>query len=165
MMRTALLAPAALAAVLLLSGCTGGDDPARSTSTPGSTSVVEPSTTPTDDIEVPEVTPTPDSASYPTATDLQAAAVAAGLDCDDAPDTKAVAPALSAVTCGDLTLTVYATAADRDSIVNAALADEGSTQVFLVGANWLITAPDSDDTTGLADLIPGLGGFIVPQGS
>lgn len=167
MTRAALLVPAALAAALLLAGCTGTDDVSASSSPRASGSLDAPSSSPTvtDGLDSPEATPTPDSASYPTASDLRTAAVAAGLECNEPSDVTAVAPAMSALACGDLELTVYATAADRDTVVNKALGDEKSTRVFLVGANWLIAAPDGNDSIELVDLIPGLGGFVVPQGS
>jgi hypothetical protein len=165
MMRATLVPVVALAAVLL-AGCTPGDeDPAAQT--PSLPSAAAETMTPpaTDEGATPDIAPTPDSASYPDVDDLRKAAVAAGLSCEDQQDLEAKAPALSAMRCGDLTLTVYATGAERDTVVNAALGDADSTRMFLVGANWLIEAADGNSGSTLLDLQPALGGFVVPQGS
>ncbi|MFT4122515.1 MAG: hypothetical protein QM635_01630 [Microbacteriaceae bacterium] len=173
MIRAALLLSPVLIA-LALSGCTGGDadesGDATSSATVASATPDASATAATDDAtddgtDDAEATPTADSASYADASALVDAAVAAGLSCASPTTVDAEAPATSAVKCGKLTLSVYASADDRDSVVNTALADADSTAMFLVGANWIIAAPNGNSGTKLSALLDVLGGFIVPEGS
>jgi maltose-binding protein MalE len=113
--------------------------------------------------EAPDPTPTPDSATYATVDDLRAALISAGQSCSSYKKVTTVAKATGAATCGSkLTIAVFATAADRDEMVNAAEA-KTTPDLILVGANWVVVASEQNDD--LSPLQLKLGGFIVPQGS
>ena len=155
--RLLLIPTAVLAGALALTGCTSDDEPA-STATPLATPSI--TSTPDDSAEEPAVEPTSETATYATIDELVTAIGCTDYKADKTP----VDGATASGECGGFDLSLFATAADRDTYLNANQA-ESNPDTFLVGANWLVQQGPKANLAPLNDLLAKLGGFIVPTGS
>lgn len=112
-------------------------------------------------VSTPPIADDGDHLTFDSVEALRAAYVEAGGDCPEWNQTNAIKLALESGDCsGDTVLSIYASAADRDEVVDdltEALADIGG-PTLLIGKNWMINTPDPAATA------ESLGGTVITVG-